>query len=42
MTSDVARDQMAGTLFTHKPAGADKKVPPKPLEQQPEITRFGK
>jgi twitching motility protein PilT len=42
MTSDLARDQMAGTLFTHKTAGADKKVPPKPPEKQPEITRFGK
>ncbi len=42
-TSDVARDQMASTVFgktgTGKPGPAKKPTPPPPA---PEITRFGK
>ncbi len=44
MTSDLARDQMASTVFSSSkpPSGAGKKPAPKQPEPQPEITRFGK
>jgi twitching motility protein PilT len=44
MTSDLARDQMASTIFSSRSGGATApaKPPDTPPAKQPEITRFGK